>query len=173
MADTSNLNDGKSGASAPGPEAPTGATSSYFKERLLDDAARVSQKDIDELETSVPKKVSSIELKSLSESVGWITNLLERVRALYDMLRDRDFSISLKTKGLVAAALLYFVLPTDIVPDFIPGIGYVDDALVLSTLWKLIGEEIEGYMLFRKNGGKPAPGGAPAGSGLPVKDPAP
>ncbi len=95
------------------------------------------------------------------------------MRALDDLLRDRDFSISLKTKGLVAAALLYFVLPTDVVPDFIPGIGYIDDALVLSTLWKLIGEEIEGYMLFRKNGGKKVPSATPPGSGVPVKDPAP
>ena len=66
------------------------------------------------------------------------------------MIRDREFSISAKTKGLVGAALLYFVLPTDIVPDFLPGIGYIDDALILTTLWNLIRSEIDSYNDFRR-----------------------
>lgn len=138
MADNSNPNKG----TTPG----DGSSSSYFKERLLSDAEKVSQKDIDELDTSLPKKISSLEMKSLAEATGWIGTMLERVRTIYDMLRDRDYRISLRTKALVGAALLYFVLPTDIVPDFIPGIGYIDDALVLSTLWKMIGGEIEAYL---------------------------
>ena len=141
MADNSTINRGETPAD--------GSSSSYFKERLLNDAEKVSQKDLDELDTSLPKKISSIEMKSLAEGVGWINTLLDRVRTIYGMLRDRDYRISVRTKALVGAALVYFVLPTDIVPDFIPGIGYIDDALVLSTLWKMIGEEIDAYLGFK------------------------
>jgi uncharacterized membrane protein YkvA (DUF1232 family) len=154
MVDNSNINE----ESLPG----GGTSSSYFKERLLSDAGKVSQKDIDELDTSLPKKISSIEMKSLAEKVGWINTLLERARTIYDMLRDRDYRISVRTKALVGAALVYFVLPTDIVPDFIPGIGYIDDALVLSTLWKLIGDEIDAYLGSR--GRKAADPATPATS---------
>ena len=49
----------------------------------------------------------------------------------------------------IAAGLIYLVLPLDLVPDFIPGIGYIDDALVLSTLWKILESQIDSYMAFR------------------------
>ena len=32
----------------------------------------------------------------------------------------------------IVLALLYFVLPTDLIPDVIPGIGHIDDALVVA-----------------------------------------
>ena len=36
-------------------------------------------------------------------------------------------------KGVVYAALAYFILPTDAIPDFIPGAGYGDDLTVLAA----------------------------------------
>ncbi|HEV7386769.1 MAG TPA: YkvA family protein, partial [Phenylobacterium sp.] len=42
----------------------------------------------------------------------------------------RDDETPMTAKGMMFAALAYFVLPTDAVPDFIAGIGYTDDAAV-------------------------------------------
>ena len=36
-------------------------------------------------------------------------------------------SVPKKAKGIVYGALGYFILPLDIIPDVIPGVGYVDD----------------------------------------------
>lgn len=36
-------------------------------------------------------------------------------------------------KAVLLGALAYFVIPTDMVPDFLAGLGFVDDATVLST----------------------------------------
>jgi uncharacterized membrane protein YkvA (DUF1232 family) len=36
-----------------------------------------------------------------------------------------------RVRGTLLAALAYFVLPTDMIPDFIAGIGFGDDATVL------------------------------------------
>ena len=44
----------------------------------------------------------------------------------------------LKVKGILLAALAYFVLPIDIVPDFILGLGFTDDLTVLVTAFSLI-----------------------------------
>jgi uncharacterized membrane protein YkvA (DUF1232 family) len=38
----------------------------------------------------------------------------------------------------LAAALLYFISPLDAVPDIVPGIGYVDDALIVSAVVGLV-----------------------------------
>lgn len=36
-------------------------------------------------------------------------------------------------RSVIVGALAYFILPTDAVPDFIPGAGYADDLSVLAT----------------------------------------
>lgn len=121
-----------------------------MKERLLSDAERITEQDYEQLNHTLPEKLNAPDLRELRGATKWINSMLERVGLLYAMIRDREFSISAKTKGLVGAALLYFVLPTDIVPDFLPGIGYIDDALILTTLWNLIRSEIDSYNDFRR-----------------------
>jgi len=44
-----------------------------------------------------------------------------------------DTSTPLKAKGLLLAALAYFVLPADTVPDVFLGIGFTDDVAVLTA----------------------------------------
>lgn len=117
---------------------------SPLRERLFRDADRVSEQDIEGLEETLPKKLQAGELRDV-DRVSWLGGMVERVRTLFAMIRDREFEIPGKTKALVAAGLLYFVLPTDFTPDFIPGVGYLDDALVLNILWKLVSEQIERY----------------------------
>jgi uncharacterized membrane protein YkvA (DUF1232 family) len=46
-------------------------------------------------------------------------------------------------KGMMLAALAYFVLPTDLIPDFIAGLGYTDDAAVLMAMLGLVGRHIQ------------------------------
>src|SRR5690606_2227851 len=38
-----------------------------------------------------------------------------------------------RAKGTLLAALAYFVLPTDMIPDFLPGLGFTDDVAVLTA----------------------------------------
>jgi uncharacterized membrane protein YkvA (DUF1232 family) len=47
-----------------------------------------------------------------------------------------------KVKASILAALAYFVVPTDLVPDFIAGLGYTDDAAVLYGVLKLVHHHI-------------------------------
>ncbi len=49
-----------------------------------------------------------------------------------------DPSTPLKVKGILLAALAYFVIPLDIVPDLILGLGFTDDMTVLITAVSLI-----------------------------------
>jgi len=49
----------------------------------------------------------------------------------------------LKVKGVLFAALAYFVIPTDMVPDIIVGLGFTDDATVLATALGIVGAQIK------------------------------
>ncbi len=51
--------------------------------------------------------------------------------------------------GAVALALLYFLNPLDLIPDAVPGFGYLDDATVIAFCMKLIDHELERYKAWK------------------------
>ncbi len=71
-------------------------------------------------------------------------------KLLYDMVTDGDFKIDTSTYIAIAGALAYVIFPIDIIPDFIPGVGFIDDVFVVGFVMKNISEEIERYRTYRK-----------------------
>lgn len=55
----------------------------------------------------------------------------------------RDPETPTAAKGLMLAALAYFVLPTDAIPDILAGIGFTDDAAVFAALMAVVGKNIK------------------------------
>jgi uncharacterized membrane protein YkvA (DUF1232 family) len=64
----------------------------------------------------------------------------EDLLAAYYCAFDRD--TPLHVKGALVGAIVYFVLPADAVPDFLPVIGFGDDAAVLAASLKLVADHI-------------------------------
>jgi uncharacterized membrane protein YkvA (DUF1232 family) len=67
------------------------------------------------------------------------TSLRDAARLLPDTLRlvrrlAVDRTIPRRTRWLIWALLIYLASPIDIVPDFLPVIGYADDAIVTSIV---------------------------------------
>jgi uncharacterized membrane protein YkvA (DUF1232 family) len=48
-----------------------------------------------------------------------------------------------RVKGVLLAALAYFVMPFDLIPDFLPVIGFTDDAAVLAIAFGLVSKSIK------------------------------
>ncbi len=55
----------------------------------------------------------------------------------------RDPETPMASKGMMLAALAYFVLPTDAIPDVLLGIGFTDDAAVLAALMAVLGRTVK------------------------------
>ena len=49
------------------------------------------------------------------------------------------------------AGLLYLIDPVDVIPDFIPNIGYVDDAQVLDISFEMIRTDIDAYRSWKNS----------------------
>lgn len=49
-----------------------------------------------------------------------------------------DRRTPVRVRGLLLAALAYFVLPFDFVPDFFAGVGFTDDIAVMAAALKMI-----------------------------------
>ena len=55
----------------------------------------------------------------------------------------KDDDTPIAAKGMMLAALAYFVLPIDAIPDFIVGLGYTDDAAVFAALLAVLGRNLK------------------------------
>jgi uncharacterized membrane protein YkvA (DUF1232 family) len=48
-------------------------------------------------------------------------------------------------KAIIVAALIYFIVPIDAIPDLTPFFGYLDDLGVITALLKYLGSELKEY----------------------------
>jgi uncharacterized membrane protein YkvA (DUF1232 family) len=64
--------------------------------------------------------------------------------------RSGEFKVSKKTLGLIVLGLVYFVTPLDIIPDFLPLIGFADDLSVLIAIYNSIKHEVEEFRSWEK-----------------------
>jgi uncharacterized membrane protein YkvA (DUF1232 family) len=71
-----------------------------------------------------------------------------------------------RVKGILFAALAYFVTPIDVIPDFIAGLGFTDDAAVLALAISMVSRSMKPvhYAKARAELGLP-PFEAPGASG--------
>ncbi len=95
----------------------------------------------------LPTKLKALEN---SHPVATVLKLLANVRFLWAMLRDTEFRLTLKSKAVIIASLAYFILPFDLVPDYIPGLGYMDDGLVIGAVLRALNKELDSYRDFTK-----------------------
>ena len=71
-------------------------------------------------------------LRTLAANLPFAEDLL----AAHYCAFDRQTPV--QVKAVLIGAIAYFVVPTDFIPDYIPVIGYTDDAAVLATAIKLV-----------------------------------
>jgi uncharacterized membrane protein YkvA (DUF1232 family) len=101
---------------------------------------------------SNPEKIAEIlnafpaKLSASADKIPFKT----QITAAYYAVKDPNTSI--KVKATLAAALAYFILPTDLLPDFIAGLGFTDDFAVLFLVLRRLGPAIteEHYELARR-----------------------
>jgi uncharacterized membrane protein YkvA (DUF1232 family) len=60
-----------------------------------------------------------------------------------------DPATPFRSKAMLLAALAYFIMPFDVIPDFILGLGFTDDMTVLLTAFGLIRSHVTEQHLDR------------------------
>jgi uncharacterized membrane protein YkvA (DUF1232 family) len=96
---------------------------------------------------SKASKKADSKKNALSEVWDKLQLLFELIKA-YSKGQYRD--ISAKTAVTVIAGILYFVSPLDLVPDFLAGIGILDDAAIIGFIIKQITNELERFKIWKE-----------------------
>ena len=99
-------------------------------------------------------KASGAKLKDIDVSKLKDNKFVDRLKVIIRMVKAyksgeyRD--IRWQSVLLLVAALVYFVTPIDLIPDFIPITGLVDDFSVVVWVYSNLKEEIDRFMLWEE-----------------------
>lgn len=61
---------------------------------------------------------------------------IRKLKALHRLYLDEKTDP--EQKRIIAGVLLYFIIPTDIIPDYLFPIGYLDDAMAIDLVWQQV-----------------------------------
>ncbi|MGG3469914.1 YkvA family protein [Neobacillus pocheonensis] len=92
-------------------------------------------------------------IKKANDKKGSLSEVWDKLQLLLELIKAYSKgeykNVSKSTIMTVIGAILYFVSPLDIVPDFLVGIGLIDDAAVIGYTLKKLGTEIEEFKKWK------------------------
>lgn len=93
--------------------------------------------DVFKKEKVINKKMAGDKLKDFAQDVKLFFCMPK------DFFTKKYTDVPLGTIMSIAGILLYVFLPVDVIPDFIPGIGYIDDAAMIALCIKMLKSDID------------------------------
>lgn len=117
--------------------------------KVLDDLTRrVSEKDL----LAVIRRKKEIEGK-LGQAPGALQKFVNQTMLLVSLVGDYRKGLYREipwyTVATAVAALIYFLSPLDLIPDFIPFFGQIDDAIVVALAVKAVQEDLKKYATMK------------------------
>ena len=83
-----------------------------------------------------------------SDTTDFIRDRMSQLDMLIDMATDQGWRLVGDDLERVLTALSYFCEPGDLVPDDIPGLGYIDDAIMIEIICHELQHEIQAFKEF-------------------------
>ena len=132
-----------------------------YKDLITKDMFGKKKKEIDEdfVKAEITKiddddvKLTMSNQEEISDKIlnsNMLKKYSELGKIMFGMLKDYRKGVYSKvpwfTIATIAFALLYILNPLDIIPDFIPGLGYIDDLAVLTFGLRFIESDIHNYL---------------------------
>jgi uncharacterized membrane protein YkvA (DUF1232 family) len=80
-----------------------------------------------------------------ANAAGFVVQRLGQLERMVNMLEDNEWDMEGKDRSRVADGLVYFAEGEDLIPDRIPGLGYLDDAIMIELVVQDLQHEIQAY----------------------------
>ncbi|OEJ14412.1 hypothetical protein BFL38_06170 [Brachyspira hampsonii] len=108
------------------------------------------------LETTFEKLTSIIDktkdILNLSSS-RHLSKFLDKIQLMVDMIGDyvngNYKDVPWKSLSAIAGALIYLILPLDVLPDLFPIIGLLDDAFIIGLCIKCFSTDLQKYKVWK------------------------
>jgi uncharacterized membrane protein YkvA (DUF1232 family) len=99
------------------------------------------------------KKAPTIPKEPFKDLWAYFQAMLRLIRAYY----RRDYrNVSLQNMVMIVGAIIYILNPFDLIPDWIAGLGFADDAVVLAFAVRQTRQTLDDFMTWEiKSRGRP------------------
>lgn len=131
----------------------------------LDITFTLSDQDLGHFQTIVDKAKSAMQDDHNAEAIeaaakqlisdasegdlpAFIGDRLAKLEVIINMVGDEEWQLSDEDRSRVLGALVYFCDPEDLIPDHVPGLGFLDDAIYVELVIRELKSEIESYEEF-------------------------
>ena len=91
--------------------------------------------------------------RNFLDSHNYKLPFIDKVSELLEMLSEYskgNFRLNDAAVGWIIASLAYLILPTDLIPDFLPGIGFTDDAAVFILAFRQLSQELDNFRRWKE-----------------------
>jgi uncharacterized membrane protein YkvA (DUF1232 family) len=117
----------------------------YYR-NLMDQAwQRNAQRDQKDVVASARRLLAT---SAKTEAPAYVKKRLDDLDVLISMLEDPEWPLEPKDQQRILAAASFFADPVDMIPDQIPGLGFLDDALMAELVIRELEHELDGYREF-------------------------
>ena len=122
-----------------------------YRKSIQQGISNISESDIEKAYGRTEEVVK--QATKLAKKGGPFDAFLKRIKILVSLLKDykskKYREVPWRVIAAVVFAILYFINPFDIIPDFIPGIGYIDDIAVIAFIFASIEVELKKYAKWK------------------------
>jgi len=119
----------------------------YFRKVMRDARDTARQAD----EAAILSGASRLlEHVKASDAPQFVKERLLKMRPMIEMLEDAEWKLKGADRERVLSALAYFNEPQDLIPDHVPGFGFMDDAIMVQLVVDELQHELDAYDDFCK-----------------------
>jgi len=108
--------------------------------------AQAGAKQLSETEILENAKTLSKDIKV--EVPEFVSTRIQKLTTLIAMIEDDEWKIPEEERSDVLSALAYFSDPEDLVPDHIPVLGFLDDAIMIELVVEELKDDIDAFEEF-------------------------
>lgn len=139
----------------------------YFRKLFRLARKNASSAEPEEIITSAINLVKTVRNKK--NTPRFIVEAVDAIEDLTEIILDSDYRATKPIRNQILGALAYFANPDDLIPDEIPVLGFLDDAIMIKFVEEEFKHELWAYRKFRKfrDGAEQRPWTQVAGSRLP------
>ena len=120
----------------------------HFKQMAVSAQEAVTDANLDRAAIADAARQVFEAADSDAELPEFIATRLANLEVLVNMVVDSEWQLPEEEMSRVCSAMAYFANPDDLIPDRIPAIGFLDDAIMVELMVENLLDEIEAYQEF-------------------------